>query len=114
MNAKTLVTGYYRPTESFKSIEEHIAVCFENMNLVAIVGPSDDDPDNLKETMEYAELFAQAPLTRERLSNAQATIERLADALEFALAYPRWNGLEWEKTMDAARALLAEIRGKHA
>lgn len=61
------------------------------------------------------------------------TIERLADALEFALAYPdtteerlaewqnyaakHWNGWNWEKTYEAeaaARALLAEIRGKDA
>jgi len=45
------------------------------------------------------------------------TIERLADALEFALtaeAPSGWTMLDIQKAEAAARALLAEIRGKHA
>ena len=62
MNQRKLTVGYYRPTESFKSIPEHIAVMFEDdQTLVAIVGASDDNPDNLAETNRYAELFASAP-----------------------------------------------------
>jgi len=50
-----------------------------------------------------------------------ATIERLADALEFALnpftykTWPEhWTLNDVEQATAAARALLAEIRGKHA
>lgn len=89
MNRK-LTTGYYTPTESFKSISEHIAVMFEdNQTLVAIVGASDNDPENLAETHEYAELFAAAPETLQKLSHALATIaarsaviKKLTDALK--------------------------------
>ena len=75
---RKMTTGTYRPTESFKSIPEHIAVMFEdNQILVALVGASDDDPDNLAETKEIAELFASAPAMLARLSALEAAGEGL-------------------------------------
>ena len=96
-----------------------------------------DGNKNIQDLKE--KLFRAAPdlehaiITDAATIAAQAqTIERLADALEFALAYtdttnqaqPNWqkytakhwpNGLDVEQLRDAltaARALLAEIRGR--
>jgi len=97
-----------------------------------------DGNKNIQDLKE--KLFRAAPdlehaiITDAATIAAQAqTIERLADALEFALAYAdvtdegqanwqkytakRWpNGLDVEQLRDAltaARALLAEVLGKH-
>lgn len=73
MNDRKLTTGFYRPTDSFRSISEHVAVCFEDdLTLVAIVGASDDDTDHVLESHQYAQLFAAAPETLKKLSNALA------------------------------------------
>lgn len=54
MTHRKLTTGFYVPTESFKSMPEHIAVMFEdNQTLVAICGAA-DDPENLSESIEYS------------------------------------------------------------
>lgn len=74
---RKLTTGYYRPTKIFKSIPEHIAVMFEDdQTLVALFGAS-DDPANLADTMECAELFASAP---EKVA-ALKEIESMCDSL---------------------------------
>ena len=79
---KKLTTGFYTPTESFKSIPLHIAVMFEDdCTLVAVVGAADDDAGNLEETNRYAELFAKAPELEAQNVAQAAEIEKLrADA----------------------------------
>lgn len=126
-----LTTGFYRPTDSFKSIPEHIAVMFEDtQTLVAIVGAADDDPDNLTETNEYAELFAAAPETLQKLSHALAiiaaqatTIQRLTEFAGLVADKHNWirrndeiiwnqdEGNEFipEHVIDIAQTLLAEL-----
>ena len=85
MNNRKLTTGFYRPTESFKLIQEHIAVCFEDdLTLVAVVGASNDDPDHVTETNEYAALFASAPDTLQKLSHALARIAELTEETDRA------------------------------
>jgi hypothetical protein len=55
---RKMTTGFYVPTESFKSIPEHVAVMFEDdQTLVSIYGAS-DDPEHLAESIEYARKFA--------------------------------------------------------
>jgi hypothetical protein len=56
MEKKHLNVGVYETTETFKAIEKHSCVCFDDMTLVAVTGPAED-----KESQEYAELFAAAP-----------------------------------------------------
>ena len=59
MKHRKLTTGFYVPTESFKSIPKHIAVMFEDdRTLVAICGAADDDPENVLENMCQARKFA--------------------------------------------------------
>jgi hypothetical protein len=73
---KKLTTGFYVPTQSFKSIYEHIAVMnADDQTLVAVCGPVDDDPENLKETMRQAKLFAAAPELLEALELSLEWIE---------------------------------------
>ena len=61
-NFRPLDTGFYVPTDNFKSIPEHIAVMFkDDLTLVAVLGASDDDPENLSETRKYANLFMLSP-----------------------------------------------------
>ena len=84
MNDRKMTTGFYRPTQSFQSIPEHIAVMFEDdQTLVALIGASDDDPDNLAETNRLAELFASAP---ETLAAQAARIAELELTLTNTLA----------------------------
>jgi hypothetical protein len=89
MNNRKLTTGFYHPTESYKSIPEHIAVCFEDdLTLVAVIGASDDDTDHVLESHQYAQLFAAAPETLQKLSHALARIAQLeADARLADMAY---------------------------
>ena len=84
---RKMTTGFYKPTESFRSIPEHVAVMFEDdCTLVAVVGASDDDPSNLVETHRYAEFFATAPETiadlRTELSDTTMFCEAQAERIE--------------------------------
>ena len=73
--ARKLTTGFYQPTDSFKSIHEHFAVMNEeDQGLVAVVGAVDDDLENVKETMRYAKLFAAAPDLLAALKEAELAI----------------------------------------
>lgn len=55
-NAK-LTTGLYQPTDEFRAIAEHVAVCRESDNgLVAVVGPYGDEA-----SAWFARMFAAAP-----------------------------------------------------
>ena len=53
---KHLNFGVYKATDTFRAIEEHSCVCFDDMTLVAVTGPASD-----QEAQKYAELFAAAP-----------------------------------------------------
>jgi hypothetical protein len=58
MNTRQLAYGVYDATPNFQSIPQHSCVCFaDDMGLVATTGPAGD-----KESEEYAELFAKAPI----------------------------------------------------
>ncbi len=66
---RKLTTGIYTATDSFRSIEKHIAVMFDdNCGLVAVVGPADDE--HTRESWEYAQLFADAVNLRQALTEA--------------------------------------------
>jgi septal ring factor EnvC (AmiA/AmiB activator) len=103
MNNRKLTTGFYRPTESFRFIPEHIAVCFEDdLTLVAVLGSSHDDTDHVLESHQYAQLFAAAPETLQKLSHALAHIAQLeADA--------RLADAAWTDNQSALKAQAAEI-----
>jgi hypothetical protein len=94
---KKLTTGFYVPTESFKSIPEHFAVCFEDMTLCAVVGPVDDDPENVKESIEYTKLFAAAP--------------ELLKALELALEWIELDHPGGSFAANEIRAAIAKAKG---
>lgn len=69
---KRMTTGFYIPTENFKSIPEHIAVMNEDdQGLIALVGAADEAPEVVQESMECARLFAKAPELLEELNNLQ-------------------------------------------
>jgi hypothetical protein len=53
---KHLNFGVYKTTETFRAIENHCAICFDDMTLVAVTGPAED-----LESKQYAELFVAAP-----------------------------------------------------
>ena len=53
---KKLSVGQYTPTEEFKAIPNMACVCFEDLCLVAVTGPAED-----QESQEYAELVRAAP-----------------------------------------------------
>jgi hypothetical protein len=53
---KHLNFGVYEATDAFRAIKQHSCVCFDDMGLVAVTGPADDE-----ESKQYAELFAAAP-----------------------------------------------------
>jgi hypothetical protein len=67
--------------------------------LVACLGASDDDTDNLAETMHYAHLFASAPAILEQNQKANDLIERIDSLIEEAMG-------EWY----AVQALYQPIR----
>lgn len=71
MNAitqKPLAVGTYKTTETFKQIDEHIAVMFDDdQTLVAVVGAKDELPAIVAESLVYAHLFAAAPKMQEAL-----------------------------------------------
>ena len=72
MNTKKLIVAQYVPTKLFKNIRLHTAVCFDDMNLVAVTGPAGD-----KESLAYAQLFAAAP---ELLEALKAIVDQIDQA----------------------------------
>lgn len=68
---KTLKFGIYRATPEFRSIELHSCVCYEDLGLVAVTGPANDEL-----SQAYAELFANAPLTAKHLKKAQELLRK--------------------------------------
>jgi len=59
--SRPLAVGTYKPTPEFLSAPEHVAVCFDDdEGLVALTGYA-DDPLCVKESLEYAQLFAASP-----------------------------------------------------
>lgn len=56
LTRRKLWRGEYKPTENFRGIYEHAAVCFEDGGLVAVTGKAGD-----RESELYAALFADAP-----------------------------------------------------
>jgi hypothetical protein len=110
MNNRKMTIGFYHPTESFKSIPEHIAVMWEDdQTLVAIVGASDDDPDHVTESQEYAELFAAAPETLQKLSHALAQIASLYSANKSMQEDAVQNTYAFNLMLEANRSQAAEI-----
>jgi hypothetical protein len=53
MENKHLNFGVYDTTATFRQIDQHACVCFDDMGLVAVTGEAGD-----KESQEYAQLFA--------------------------------------------------------
>ena len=82
-----LTVAFYRPTESFRSIPEHIAVAFESdMTLVAcLIGASDDTPENLAETNRYAHLFASAPALQKENERLVGVLESIDGLVQEAM-----------------------------
>ncbi len=63
---RPMAISTYKPTAKFASIEEHIAVAFDDDpnhmgNLVAVVGAADDFEESVEESIAYATLFAGSP-----------------------------------------------------
>ena len=77
MNKKHLNYGVYETTDSFRAIEKHSCVCFDDMGLVAVTGPAED-----KEAQEYAELFAKAPEMAEHIAQLEAFAKKFLDNFE--------------------------------
>lgn len=108
---RRLTTGFYRPTTSFASITEHIAVMDAgDQTLVALVGAGDDVPANLKESQDLAALFAAAP-------ELQAALLEIIDQCDEALG--EWAPVAWAhlpiamepfyRIRETARAALAGL-----
>ena len=76
---KKLWSGEYKATDSFKSIQKHASVCFEDGALVAVTGPADD-----RESQLYASLFADAPAMLVEIAQSRARIAELEAALKEA------------------------------
>jgi hypothetical protein len=80
---KPLFCGVYDATESFRAIEKHSCVCYEDLALVATTGPAGDP---LSE--QYAELFSRAPyndMAAKMFANVWQLIRR--NGLEEILLY---------------------------
>ena len=81
---RPLTIGTYKPTETFKSAPMHVAVCFEDdSTLVAVTGYADDQ-ENVKESIDYARLFAASP-------HLLYTLKEIKDALAYHAAFG-WDG----------------------
>jgi len=76
-----LKVGQYTPTQCFKDIPNMACVCFEDLGLVAVTGPADD-----QESQEYAELFAAAP---RMYAGLKAIITRCDEMMG------EWSSVEW-------------------
>lgn len=98
-----LSVGYYRPTPSFLSVVEHIAVMDERGGLVALTGYSytDQDPEIVAQSIADARLFAAAP-------DLLAACETALLALH---KHPRGFGID-EDVEDRLVVALAKARGE--
>jgi hypothetical protein len=93
---RPLATGTFKTTDAFRSAPAHIAVMFEDdCTLVAVTGYA-DDPKNVRESIDYARLFAAAP---ELLSALQAFVD--------------YHATDYEDIpeMEQARTAIAKARG---
>lgn len=100
--ARALGVGYYRPSQRFRDVPEHLAVMDKKTGgLVALVGPAQDTPENLAATRRDAALFASS----ERLLAA-------VDAFLFQVA--QGAVLERDAVVGQARAAAAAARGADA
>lgn len=93
----TLSIGFYVPTEKFKAIMEHIAICESNGALVALTGPSDDP-----RSKETAESFLIA------VNSHEALLEALKDLLRQI----ETNGERTEFVVGSAVHAIAQAEGK--
>ena len=95
-NPVNLQVGQYTPTDEFKSIPNMSCVCFENLDLIAVTGPADD-----QESQEYAELFRAAP----------GMYKALKDIIEMCdEKMGEWSSVEWPYLDDQEMINLYLIR----
>jgi hypothetical protein len=104
---KNLVVGYYVPSESFKSIHEHIAVMEDDtQELIAVVGASADKPANLVETKATARLFSAAPDLLRCLEDAAASLST------YLFNEGGSDALRQSRTLIQAYLAIAKAKGK--
>ena len=107
--ARKLTTGFYQPTDSFKSIHEHFAVMNEeDQGLVAVVGAVDDYLSNFKESFQYARLFAAAP----DLLKALTEIDSVFKNILTNRAYSKADKAATRRLSNIARAAIAKTEVK--
>jgi hypothetical protein len=107
--ARKLTTGFYQPTDSFKSIHEHFAVMNEDdQGLVAVVGAVDDDLENVKESFQYARLFAASP----DLLKALTEIDSVFQNILTNKAYSKADKAVTRRLSSIARAAIAKTEVK--
>ena len=118
---RKLTTGIYTATDSFRSIEKHIAVMFDDdCGLVAVVGPADDE--HTQESWEYAQLFADAVNLRQALTEANAlyntvegfNLELTERVAQDELAFKLMIEANTRLTEDVARLKAELSQCKHA
>lgn len=80
---KHLNVGVYEATDAFRAIKLHSCVCFDDLGLVASVGPAGD-----KESEKYAELFAAAPEMLDLLKQAASLLQRSKRIIEQSSSVP--------------------------
>ena len=104
MQFKPMQVAYYHPTESFREIMEHIAVCWEDMTLVALCGASEaqEDAKTAAEGRAYARLFAESP-------NLLIQLEATTKLLEVSGMDDIGGGIA--RTIKRNHALIAKVRG---
>lgn len=93
---RPLAPAVYDTTDSFREIEQHVAVCWpDDMTLVAVTGRAGDPMAE-----KYADLFAASPRTL-------AALEALAGLFT--------NTVTWDDhpALIEARAAIAQARGTH-
>jgi len=113
MNTRKLTTGFYVPTDSYKSIPEHVAIMFEDDHtLVGVFGASDDDPKNLQETNEYARLFATSPeLLKTLIEIEERCEEKMGEWSSVSFAYLPDDMVTLYEVMHAARDAIVKAGG---
>jgi len=88
-----LRVGTYDATETFRSVNRHIAVCRPNGELIAVTGPDDDVTG---ESERIAQLFAAAP-------DLKAACEAISKADNYD---------EIEAAKELAKAALSKATGR--
>jgi hypothetical protein len=103
-NFKPMQVAYYHPTPNFLQIREHIAVCWEDMTLVAVCGasPVDEDAKTVDDSRAYARLFAESP-------NLLSQLEATTKLLELSGMDDIGGGIA--KTIKYNHEIIAKIRG---